>query len=353
MANIQGRLQLIFPEGTEQRSYLTREMSAKTVFTALYADAIEGLDRWIRPNQVCRMTDAQAAIQDDETRESWYVESGKNGYAPRCGTPWFADTTREPIRDETIGQGLIPVRAVIERAGVPTTSSKGRYALEAGFAALFAVDLTDDALLAAIDTWRVTHLSKAALARQALVARSGIVEAGGVSVQFPGGETRHLAAGESSIISKAVIEEFGPRFLKNPHVLWLSESGRKVVARDEEVAAQLGIVIDPSKALPDIILVDLGDDIGGGDLMVLFAEVVATDGPITRQRKEVLTNIAREAGFEHAHLAFLTAFKDRNTSQFRKAIVEIAWGSYVWLTSEPDHIIEMRGGQITKLYDMK
>ena len=102
VADIQARLLTIFPEGTEQRTYLTREMAAKTVFTALYASAIDGLDRWIRPNQVCRMTDAQTLLLDDGARETWYVESGKNGYFPQVGPPWFADTTREPIRDETI-----------------------------------------------------------------------------------------------------------------------------------------------------------------------------------------------------------------------------------------------------------
>jgi hypothetical protein len=93
VADIQARLLTIFPEGTEQRTYLTREMAAKTVFTALYANAIEGLDRWIRPNQVCRMTDAQTLLLDDGAREAWYVRSGKNGYVPTVGAPWFADTT--------------------------------------------------------------------------------------------------------------------------------------------------------------------------------------------------------------------------------------------------------------------
>jgi len=65
---IQVRLQAIFPEGSEQRTYITREMAAKTVFVCLYANAIEGLDRWIRPNQVCRMTEAQSAIMDDAAR---------------------------------------------------------------------------------------------------------------------------------------------------------------------------------------------------------------------------------------------------------------------------------------------
>jgi hypothetical protein len=182
VADIQARLLTIFPEGTEQRTYLTREMAAKTVFTALYANAIEGLDRWIRPNQVCRMTDAQTLLLDDGAREAWYVRSGKNGYVPTVGAPWFADTTREPIRDETIGEGFIPVRAIVERKGLATTSSKGRYALEAEFAALFDVGLADDAFLTAATIWRAKHLSKTALARQALVASGALTASEFVSV---------------------------------------------------------------------------------------------------------------------------------------------------------------------------
>ena len=38
---------------------------------------------------------------------------------------------------ETLRDGLIRVGAVVERSGLPTTSSKPRYALREGFAALF------------------------------------------------------------------------------------------------------------------------------------------------------------------------------------------------------------------------
>ena len=349
VAKIHERLSIIFPEGTEQRTYLVREMSAKTIFTALYARAVEGNDRWIRPNQVCRMTSAQSELTDDVSRDEWYVRSSKNGYVPLVGTPWFADTTREPIRDETIGEGLLPVRAMIERAGVPTTSSKGRYALEAEFARLFDPILTDEDLVIVADAWRLNHLSKTALARQALIYEGALVADDAVPVRFPNGEHRHLAPGASSVISKAVIEEFAPRFLKRPHVLWLSESGNKVVARDDRLARALGIEIDPSKSLPDIILVDLGDDAGGREMLVVFTEVVATDGPINRQRKAALMKMAKEAGFEEAHLAFLTAFMDRSATFFRKAIVEIAWGSFVWFAAEPDHLIDMHNGKPRKL----
>ena len=79
-------------------------------------------------------------------------------------------------------------------------------------------------------------------------------------------------------------------------------------ARDEKLANGLGLKIDPAKALPDIILVDLGDDNNGTDMLIVFTEVVATDGPISRSRKVALTELAVEAGFDKKHLAFLTAY---------------------------------------------
>ena len=69
-----------------------------------------------------------------------------------------------------------------------------------------------------------------------------------------------MAAGPSSIISKAVIEEFAPRFLLEPVVLFLSESREKVIARDEKLASKLKLKISADKTLPDLILVDTSSD---------------------------------------------------------------------------------------------
>nr|WP_230326648.1 MULTISPECIES: BsuBI/PstI family type II restriction endonuclease [unclassified Serratia (in: enterobacteria)] len=172
-----------------------------------------------------------------------------------------------------------------------------------------------------------------------------------VVVTFPNGEQRTLAPGPSSVIAKAVIEVFAPTFLKSPAILWLSESGNKVVARDEGLAHALGLRIDASKALPDIILIDLGHESSGADMLVVFTEVVATDGPINRERKSALTKLALEAGFSESHLAFLTAFMDRGSAPFKKSISELAWGSHAWFVSEPEHLIDLKDGQPVKLSD--
>lgn len=343
------RLPQIFPEGTEHRNYVIREMAARTVYVMFYAGAIEGSDNWIRPSQVTDMSDTQAVTTDDDSRLVWITNS-MSTKKTRPIDAWYAPNSREPIRDETIRTGLIPCRAVIERPGVPTTSSKPKYALNAAFAALFDPSLTSEALNGAIEKWQNSHLSKTAISRLRLMKQGAAAAKDAVSVTFPNGEIRSLAPGQSSVIAKAVIEVFSPRFLKHPTVLWLSESGNKVVARDEALASTLGLKIDATKALPDIILVDLGIDDHGADMLVIFVEVVASDGPINRERKTALTAMALEAGFDKRHLAFLTAYSDRSAQPFRKSISELAWGSYAWFVSEPENIIDLWATDIRKLF---
>lgn len=348
IAEIHNRLNDIFPEGTENRNYVIREMAAKTIFVMLYAGAIDGNERWIRPSQVTDMGNEQSLKRTLEERDTWLSETlTKKGTRP--ADAWYAANSREPVRDETLRGGLIPCHAVIERKGIPTTSSKPRYCLNASFADLFDPSHNVDDLAGKIKKWQDTHLNKAALARIRLIKSSITNSDESLTVTFPGGEKRTLAPGPSSVIAKEVIEVFAPKFLKAPAVLWLSESGNKVVSRDEELANSLGLKIDASKALPDIILVDLGEDNSGSDMLFIFTEVVATDGPVNRERKVALTKIAADAGFSNKNLAFLTAFKDRGAPPFKKAIAELAWGSYAWFVSEPENLIDLRDGRAIKL----
>jgi hypothetical protein len=165
---------------------------------------------------------------------------------------------------------------------LPTTSASPRYALKAEFAALFEPALEGTKLENAIARFQAQHLSKSALARISIIRAGAGKSTAGVLVTFPNGETRRLAPGPSSIISKAVIEDFLKRFLEHPAILWLSESGDKIIARDDLVASAIGLKIEPDKNLPDLILADLGP----AEPLLVFVEVVATDGAITARRQE-------------------------------------------------------------------
>ena len=310
------------------------------MFTALYIGAVIGANRYLGPVHVYRMTDQQALKTDDVSREA-YAKGVVRKSASVPGTRWYADNTREPIRDETLRGGLVAVGAVAQRDDLPTTSGRARYALKAEFAALFNPSLNGEELAAAIEAFQSEHLSKSALARITIMRSSAVAGKADVLVSFPNGETRHLAPGDSSVIAQGVVEIFAPRFLVAPAVLWLSESGNKVVMRDDKIANALGLNIEADKNLPDMILVDLGPK----EPLLVFVEVVATDGAMTPERKESLYALTDGAGFERRHVAFLTAYRDRQSSGFKKTVAQLAWGTFAWFVSEPDAIVIMRGGQ--------
>jgi hypothetical protein len=338
-AQIVERLPLIFTEGTPNRNYCVRELAASTVFTALYIGAVEGSGRYLGPVHVYRMTVEQAAKPDQIDRET-YAEGipKKNFQVP--GTRWYADNTREPIRDETLRDGLVAIGAVLRREDLPTTSGSPRYALKSDFAVLFDPTIEGLRLENAIAAFQAKHLSKSALARTSIMLSGAVATEAGLLVTFPNGETRKLAPGPSSIISKAVIETFAKRFLETPAVLWLSESGNKIVARDDRVANAIGLKIEPDKNLPDVILADLGPT----EPLIVFVEVVATDGAITARRQDAIYAITDAARFHRSQIAFLTAYMDRDSAGFRKTISALAWNSFAWFVSEPENIVIFRNG---------
>lgn len=335
---IHRRLELAIPTELDPRGWGRREMAAKTVFTKLYGQAVEGEDRWLRPTAVTDMTDQQAQEQDPEVRRRWldHVQSPKR--PKHVKGRWYSENTREPIRDETL-RFLREIGAVVERSGLPTTSPRPRYALEKSFARLFTSQLDQTEADQATSEWRERNLRQVDLARLALT-RQGVATSDRPLVKLPTGETRRLATGPSSILSKAVVESFAPHFLVRPGVIMISESARKLTYQDRDLAASIGFEIDTSSTLPDLLLVDLREP----EILFVFVECVVSDGEISRQRREELTALADAAGVPASQCAFVTAFADRSEAVFRKVASTISWGTFAWFASEPHHLIHFRHG---------
>jgi hypothetical protein len=76
---------------------------------------------------------------------------------------------------------------------------------------------------------------------------------------------------------------------------------------------------------------------------MVFIEAVATDGPITEARRGAFIELVTAAGFKSNQIAFVTAFQDRNAAAFKKAISNLAWGSFAWCLSEPEHLLALDG----------
>ena len=154
-----------------------------------------------------------------------------------------------------------------------------------------------------------------------------------------------MLPGPSTVITKAVIEEFAVQFLRQPGVILVSESGDKVVARDDNLANSLGVRLDYARNLPDVILADVDPEAP----KLVFVEVVATDGAMTEQRKTALARVAADAGLAPENVYFVTAFLDRGSLAFRKLAAELAWGSFAWFSTEPQKLIAFREGKATEL----
>jgi hypothetical protein len=150
---IRRRLARVIPGAQDPQGWIHRELAAKTVFVMLYGYAVEGHDRWIRPTAVTDMTDEQAARQDPESRKGWLDEVQGRGRPQVIPGRWYSENTRESIRDETL-RSLVQLGVVVERAGLPTTSPKPRYALAKDFADLLSPTLAGDDLARAIETWQ-------------------------------------------------------------------------------------------------------------------------------------------------------------------------------------------------------
>lgn len=334
---VHDRLQQIFPKGTPKQGYLTREIAVRTVYTFLYIDAIEGKGVWLAPKHVYLMTEEQSQATDNVSRHNYAIEGAKPRFKP-TGTRWYADNTREPIRDETIKEALVEVGAVVIRPGIATTSSKGRYALQEPFALLFHPGLQGEKLATAIDDWRQKNLSPGALSRTFLKKQSAAAASSKVSVTFPSGEVRKMTAGPSSEITKSVVEQFAPRFLRDPVVVWISESGQKVFYQDNQLAQQLGLNIDQQQLLPDMILADIGSQ----DTMIVFVEVVASDGHMNENRRAALRKLGTDAGYRSENMAYMTAFEDRDAGPFKKNIGSLAVESFAWFRTEPDILMAIK-----------
>jgi hypothetical protein len=115
------------------------------------------------------------------------------------------------------------------------------------------------------------------------------------------------------------------------------------VTRDDQVASAIGLKIEPDKNLPDLILADLGP----AEPLLVFVEVVATDGAVTARRQEAILAMTDAAGFKRSQIAFLTAYQDRASVGFKRTIADLAWNSFAWFVSEPENIVIFRSGDKT------
>lgn len=332
---IRARLEMIFPVTFPDRAILIGIMAARVVFVFLYGGFIEGTRRFLRPSHVYFFTEEQATKLNEQDRQNWVVGANKQKFRPP-GIRWYADTSREPIRDDLMRNQLM--RLSIMRKHQPdghsiTAMTPINY-LTAEFAALFDPNLQPPNLDALINKWRGSNLSAGTLSRMALLTQGAQAKKGDILVKMPDGTVIRITSGPSNEIIKDLIEKFAPLRLKKPMVLWLSASDKKAYSQFIDLANSVGLQFNLNAELPDLILGDLSNP-----AVFYLCEVVASDGAVTEMRKQALLKLIKTSQIPTESVRFLTAFEDRSASPFRKVFSRLATDSLVWFRTEPDTLI--------------
>lgn len=336
---IQTRLNEIYPELFPDRTILVSDMSARLHFVGLYGGFSDEARRFFRPSTAIRFSPEQAALTSDAERYDWLSRCQAAGFVP-FGKPWYADNSRETLRDDLIRNRCVPMGLIVKREGYPPTSPAPIYAFSHAYLSLFDPSLTDERLSSAIEAWRDEYMDPSALARMKLLAHGVIEKEGQVTVTLPTtGKTLRLAAGEASVITRDVCEKLSRLLYVEPVVVHISMSDKKTF---DELAGEMravGLTLDPKAALPDVIIVDVGVK---GKLPVTFVEVVHSDGVINDVRRDALMQIAKDAGARMESIKLVTAFEDRSATIFRKRFSELAYDSSVWFRAEPSLLLDLK-----------
>ncbi|GAB3470019.1 BsuBI/PstI family type II restriction endonuclease [Kineococcus endophyticus] len=338
------RLAMIFPRAAFDPVH-ANPLAAASVVALIYVGAVAPEQSpvpddqvWARPSMCLRMSDAVLARNSDQDRTAWReamltnTKKKVDDLMAQWGVRaehWYADNSRETLRDETFTRWL-DHGAIRERPGLPTSSSKPRWALASEFADLFAPTLTGPALEQTIEAWRSTHMDPGDRLRIA-TAQQRDQATHAVRVTMPDGSTRTLEPGTASRILKGVVEQWAPARLHDPVVLTISEPSRKILVADAAVLTRLGLTIDQATLLPDAVLVD----IGANPVEFWIIEAVHTDGPISDRRRDDLLKWAEEQRIKPETCHFVTAFESRNSQPARKRLKDLGTGTYAWFLDEP------------------
>lgn len=359
------RLGQIFPRAAFDTT-LSNALAGWAISSLLYIDAVAPENSepeiWARPSSVIwQQADVLKSHVGSEDRKAWreaaarryaHVEQLLSETWGITAAPRFRENSRETLRDEILA-GWRDLGAVRQRPGLPTSSSKPRWALEAHFADLFVPTVEGIDLETAIESWTESHLDVGARLR-ARRARDAATAEYAVEVVLPGGKIRALEHGESSRILKGVIEEWAPRRMSDPVVLTISEPGAKLLVEDQLLLAELGVVIDVANLLPDALIADIG--VTPAEFWIV--EAVSTDGEINDRRKRELHEWAQEQRIDPKSCRFLTAFASRNASPAKRRLKDLARGTFAWYLDEPDmelswDILDEGSAQVIPIYSSK
>lgn len=146
------------------------------------------------------------------------------------------------------------------------------------------------------------------------------------------GQKLSFSPGKHNELQKAIIELFAPRFAPDAECLYVGDTTKKDLVKNEKKLCALGLPITLHDKMPDVVLYSHSKN------WVYFIESVTSVGPMDPKRvkeiEEMTTNVK-------AGKIYVTAFLDFKT--FNKFSASLAWDTEVWIASMPNHMIHLNG----------
>lgn len=153
-----------------------------------------------------------------------------------------------------------------------------------------------------------------------------------VPVQLPEGKEMKISPGAHSLLIKAIIEEFAPRFAPGGKLIYAGDTGDKWGFFDKDGLLNLGVEIDSHGKMPDVVLLYPDKN------WLLLIESVTSHGPVDSKRHEELRKLFANS---KAPIVYVTAFPSRKI--MAPYLGAIAWETEVWCADSPTHLIHFNG----------
>ena len=256
----------------------------------------------------------------------WIKQHYKKTYAPN---------TRETIRRQTMHQFVDAgiARYNPDKPDRPVNSP----------AAVYQIEPSALELLKSFDTkkWHdnlTTYLttSKTLAARYANERKQNLIP-----VQIAPGQKINLSPGEHSELIRAIIEDFGARFVPGGVLIYAGDTGDKWGYFDAALLSKLGIDVDSHGKMPDVVLYYPDRK------WLLLIESVTSHGPVDGKRHAELARLFSKSS---AGLVYVTAFPNR--AIMGRYLGEIAWETEVWVADAPSHLIHFNGERFLGPYSV-
>ncbi|MGB8681992.1 MAG: BsuBI/PstI family type II restriction endonuclease [Candidatus Binatus sp.] len=247
----------------------------------------------------------------------WIRDHYKKTYAPN---------TRETVRRQTMHQFVDAGIALYnpDKLDRPVNSPAAVYQIEPS-----ALDL-----LRSFDTkaWH-DQLTEYLANRETLAAKYAHERKQNlIPVQIAPGKKITLSPGEHSELIRAIIEDFGARFVPGGVLIYAGDTGEKWGYFDAALLSKLGVSVDAHGKMPDVVLYYPERN------WLLLVESVTSHGPVDAKRHVELAKLFSNS---KAGLVYVTAFPSR--AVMSRYLGDIAWETEVWCANAPSHLIHFNG----------